>query len=136
MTHDEINALSGRELDALVAEKVMGMMTRLSEGGEYIGRFDISEPGDLVYDIPDDPYGVRYVPHYSTDIAAAWLAVEKLEQDQREILFKITRLGSSMKTLIFQAEFRECRGSFKHYWSDTATAPLAICRAALMAVQK
>jgi hypothetical protein len=45
----------GRELDALIAEKV----------------FKNLEPMDVV---------PLHIPHYSTDIAAAWLVVEKLRE--------------------------------------------------------
>jgi len=47
----------GRELDALIAERVMG------------GR-KIDDPGK--------PFGLGGAPHYSTDIAAAWEVVERL----------------------------------------------------------
>jgi hypothetical protein len=47
----------GRELDALIAEKVMGLFTN----GE-----------------PDFGYTYETIPPYSTDIAAAWEVVEKM----------------------------------------------------------
>lgn len=47
----------GRELDALIAERVMGGKTKCTE-------------------IP----GYEFIPNYSEDIAAAWEVVEKLKK--------------------------------------------------------
>jgi hypothetical protein len=60
----------GRDLDALVAEKVMGFrwarpLKFTHEGIEQTG---VAMTEDATY----------VLPHYSTDIAAAWQAVEKL----------------------------------------------------------
>lgn len=55
-----------REIDALIAEKVMGFNVR-AEGRDHVGPC-YSEGG-----FHEEP-----VPHYSTDIAAAWQVVEKL----------------------------------------------------------
>jgi hypothetical protein len=57
------NELSNRELDALVAEKIMGAeITRTTiVTGEFGNEMVIAED-----------------PHYSTDISAAWEVVEKL----------------------------------------------------------
>lgn len=52
--------MHNRELDALVAEKVMGVQTTQHEGRLILF------PGSMD------------IPHYSTDIAAAWEVVEKL----------------------------------------------------------
>jgi len=58
MTRDEILAMEpGRELDALVAEKVMGWTHYREEWGGVV---------------PDS------ISHYSTDISAAWEVVEKM----------------------------------------------------------
>ena len=68
---------AGRELDALVAEKVMGL-TRHDESyvTESIGkvlRFVWRDGcGDCVYS------GDMFLPRYSTNIADAWEVVEKL----------------------------------------------------------
>lgn len=60
----------GRELDALVAEKVMGWEAPHPEDFGDIGRSIIESRGD-------DPYAPA---RYSTDIAAAWTILEKLPQ--------------------------------------------------------
>ena len=74
MRSDEIDALpAGRELDALVAEKVMherlppsGYDTDVAVRAEHIG---------------GGGYVRRPVPAYSTDIAAAWKVVKKMDAD-------------------------------------------------------
>ena len=62
MTRDEIMMMkAGRELDALVAEKVMGFPVKIG-------------------DITGEPYHAQFgysMPNYSTDIAAAWEVLEK-----------------------------------------------------------
>lgn len=69
----------GRKLDALVAEKVMGWKWYNILGNSEQQVLASSQedalslrPGQMVYDL---------VPCYSTDIAAAWLVVERLLRD-------------------------------------------------------
>ena len=59
---------AGRELDALVAEKVMGWT--------WDGKTAWSPTGSRLWMVRKDPYW--WLPYYSTDIAAAWEVVEKL----------------------------------------------------------
>ena len=65
---------AGRELDALVAEKVMGMVDNRPSGrsGEMWGIMDWYAPGEPVW--------VGDFPLYSTDISAAWEVVEKMRE--------------------------------------------------------
>lgn len=76
MKLDELKA--GRELDALIAEKVMGWI---------LGPERITRPDGGSFDAPihDDweykGYRPYSLPPYSTDIAAAWLVIEKLQKD-------------------------------------------------------
>lgn len=121
----------GRELDALIAERVMGWKI----GKERIVRpdgssFDAPEsgmPGDHVYD--------RYsIPHYSTDIAAAWQVVEKLGD----------KFHCRISTPFFDG--RPCFAGFTRkgttgwngkpdFEASGDTVPAAICRAALKEVK-
>ena len=135
MTHAEIDALpAGRELNALVAEKV----------------FDSKEPdtviplhapdswwmayhsgslvsGDGIWRIrPSNQTNAGWDPKpYSTDIAAVWEVVEKLHQDYHDIQLE-----------------NDCEEHTEDVWfvqimpirAKAPTAPLAICRAALKAV--
>ncbi len=71
-THDEIlNMQASRELDALIAEKVMGWKKILNASKEY--------PNIYANVIGEDTEGViDRVPDYSTDLASVWMVVEKL----------------------------------------------------------
>ena len=96
---------AGRELDALIAEKVMGLIFR-KRGG--CPKFD------------DD------VPHYSTRIQDAWLAVEKMWE-----------IGCFHIALIqtddgYECDFDDMRDTHS---AAADTAPLAISLAALKAVE-
>ena len=118
---------AGRALDADVAEKVMGLTVR--EGLMRLGYYEM-EPEIL--DVGDEPIdgmeheevlivGKALLPHYSTDIAAAWQVVEKADEFEMW-----NHTGKSYG----------CRLTFrnKQAFAKAATAPLAICRAALDAV--
>lgn len=112
-----------RELDALVAEKVMGrIFTR-----------HLCEPGT-----PRREWVDNDVPHYSTDIAAAWQVVEEL-RNRKYVL----RLESS--PYMAQTEYWMGVFGFKgvdeeawileiNYSPKIPSAPLAICIAALKAL--
>ncbi len=117
----------GRELDALVAEKVMGLkiVVKVWGTGKKYRSFSVGEP-DYIYS-SDRPEGelINSVPRYSTDIAAAWEVVEKLGQHFQ--LFSPTDNRPS-----WEARFRD--GRFKLVTAEAATGPHAICLAALKAV--
>jgi hypothetical protein len=111
MNIDELQA--GRELDALVAEKVMGYTLGTPPSPE--SAINLAGP----------EYPVT-VPHYSTDIAAAWQVVEKFkDRDWRFILDKYDD-GWGIEI--------ELSGGKYGSGAVAETAPLAICRVALKAV--
>ena len=111
---------AGRELDALIAEKVMGLTRHdesyVAEGVGKVLRFVWRDGcGTCVYS------GDMFLPHYSTDIAAAWEVVEKAD------LWSL--YGS-----IGDGPYRACIQFGDREGLMTAdTAPLAICLAALKA---
>ena len=74
MTRDEILKLeAGRELDALVAEKVMGLLVTNHGTAKIIyGKVEVDGKEHVTFS-PVRPY--------STDIAAAWEVVEKMSDD-------------------------------------------------------
>jgi hypothetical protein len=120
VTRDEIMELGvGRYLDALVAEKVMGW-TRVSEYRPSLLTDLIGQPPDFEYkDI---------VPSYSAQISAAWAVICLLENngwmwrmqyDAHEVEVTFWDMNKENKSVTASG------GSF---------APLAICRAALLAV--
>lgn len=108
---------AGREMDAMVAERVMGL--------------EVNVAFPTLYDTKMNTIH-RYaeIPHYSTDNNAAWEVVEKLRG--RGIAVTVSTLG----TMNHQA----CAYTIWHEVSSATTwaesAPLAICKAALKAVQE
>ena len=101
---DEMPA--GRELDALVAEKVMGW-------DHYPSKHEI-------------------VPAYSTDIAAAWEVVEKMRSDDwwAQIAQDNTDIWDAK---LWRGEPDRWFPTMETY-GNAPTAPLAICRATLKTV--
>jgi len=118
MNIDELEA--GRELDALVAEKVMKCKTATKEWNGVLHPF-------CCCDGSDHEQRCTYVPgmlaYYSTDIAAAWEVVERFDN------FSLSRAWSMNGQKVGVACW--LAGGFVDL---AATAPLAICRAALKAV--
>jgi|SRR3990170_898451 len=114
LTAEQIDSMpAGRELDVLIAEKVMEW--------KYISGARIRDGFDT--------------PRFSTDISAAWEVVEKFDY---LYLFRLDhpiedyagRIGRWEAKLVF----KEKRGVDKRFYYALAdTAPLAICRAALKA---
>jgi len=105
---------AGRELDALVAEKVMGW-----KKVKWLGDYDWRDKDG------EQPYTVR-AWNPSTDIVAAWQVVEKMEEIGYSILAHNVIPNSD--AVVWRVKFSQ---------SETITeftAPLAICLAALRAV--
>lgn len=106
----------GRELDALVAEKVMG----------------IKLPTALIYrpcDVPDPKVLDDIIlPHFSTDIAAAWEVVEKMKSFQLNL-----SNGNGYWACFFKDNTKNGEWSCPTTitYESAETAPLAICLAAL-----
>jgi hypothetical protein len=124
---------AGRELDALVAEKVMGWM-RVNSPHKITGAN--GEPSGL------EPIGGGYatfavVPHYSTDIAAAWQIVEMMERRgywcQMRTPFQAGDGGDGFWAGFTPHGTSGWNGRPDH-WTDATILPLAICLAALRAV--
>lgn len=111
---------AGRELDALVAEKVMGWR-RLPDTPEWGVPPDYTTGGAL---------GWR---PYSTDIAAAWEVVEKLREGWLEVNLDCTAFNCANTVRCCVTKQGQQHPPFPLY-ADAKTAPLAICRAALRAV--
>jgi len=131
---------AGRELDVLVAKKVMGWTK--PKGGR---RDPLTGKRPVWRELP-----FEYVdtPHFSTDIAAAWEVVEKFHGDSPniqigkdgwEIDVQTAKDGNGWFVAIRRyrvedyAEEHDYWGA-QSYYAHAETAPLAICRAALAAV--
>lgn len=116
----------GRELDALVAEKVMGLenvkfqplRTKKIPGGNNF--LIINE--DLYYGCGELE---KQVPTYSTDIISAWEIVEKLKHLEPELTWSDEHQCWHMTLW---------KGANQGMMPGSKTAPHAICLAALKAV--
>jgi hypothetical protein len=118
--------VAGRELDALVAEKVMGWHS--SEDGYFWLRVDGGFGG---YVTEEPPFSGGRAPRFapSTDITAAWQIVEHMHKRGFHIVLWFDDFGTG------QWGARFPRGLIGRDRSDHGhTAPLAICRAALAAI--
>jgi len=111
---------AGRELDALIAEKVMD--EKIGSGHRSMIVHGPFEECDC---ISHDEAGV--LPRYSTQIADAWLVVEKM----RERSFRWVINSENHNWDIYLEDRRMGRGE-----GHTTTAPLAICLAALNAMEE
>ena len=142
MNRDDIlNKEAGPEMNALVAEYVMGQ-TDFDHPG-FFWNEGTTEDGKDGWDgfncprcgAPKGDTG-KCVKHYSTDISAAWEVIEKLKQ----LGFLIIRLATGDilgNFWQFQCadKWREIsRDGDKDYFANAPTAPLAICQAALLAM--
>lgn len=117
----------GRQLDILVAEKVM----RLEPWPGFPGAFraPIILPGQTPK--PCAP------PEYSTDIAAAWEVVEKLREQGAAFCIEQHPMAEE-PTVWFLTDKNMSEGIIptdhqEHISATAATVPLAICLAALKA---
>jgi hypothetical protein len=133
---------AGRELDALVAEKVMGW----KRGGDdsycspehvdaIVDDWDskgphpclVSPRGKIYYFCPCQERKGYELPHYSSDIAAAWTLAEKLNIS---VLCSADGWYAGETADIAHGDW--CKEVFvKGDWTLADTAPLAICKAAL-----
>jgi hypothetical protein len=128
MTKDRIlSTEAGPELDALVAEKVMGLnlvdVTVIDGKGVHTAKGFL---GESYVSLADGRTGrsAKQCPAYSTDIAHAWTVVEKF-------------IGRGTQRLIINAGgyySYSCHYEGTRGVAEAPTAPLAICRAALLAV--
>lgn len=124
MTIDEMPA--GREMDALVAEKVMGWKREWVTNSATLMRREVfCPPGVIGWISSGEKDGIpNEVPYYSTSISAAWEVVEKMEADG--VGCKLSNYAPG-----WRAEFYKNEGD-----AGADTAALAICRSALRAVSK
>ena len=115
----------GRELDALIAEKVMGFVWRRGWGGPWkmlVSPTDAEDCPPIQGDEGIAADYARFVPRYSTDLAAAWLVVEKLTPRFYVCVERVHRSGDAWNAWVGRSNVA------------ASSAPLAICRAALAAL--
>jgi len=130
LTREDVLSLSGRELDAAVAERVMGWKWQEHGSGGTRRRLLWSPDGkcgcrrwenDGQEEILDD------LPHYSTDIAAAWEVVEWMHEFGVQMWAGYDSDGNP---------FAAYNDGDCHPYLSADTVPQAICRLALMAVSE
>ncbi len=107
-----------RKIDALVAEKVMGLTVR--EDPEYLDEWEYVVPWKR-----GRPDQWDRVPLYSSSIAAAWEVVEKLKRELGDLLLRNQGAG-------WLANFYDESLGLYHA-EHGETAPVAICLSALAA---
>lgn len=121
MTHEDILAMKpGRELDALVAEKVMGLQdfkkgTSGYKEWEYVYRSDLGD--------------IQPIPHYSTNISAAWEVVKKMALLKDVMNFRLRLCCDDLPQ--YNCSFTDPPGIA---FVSADNAPEAICKAALLVV--
>ena len=123
----------GRELDALVAEKVMGWKPYMFPNPIH----GFGQPSELLMDA-ESAIELDLIPRYSTDIAAAWKVVEKVKLNiitRYQDKWLCTNVGSDFQ---FWCEYPNRYENLNDdsYCELGDTAPHAICLAALRAVGK
>lgn len=99
----------GGEFDALVAEKVMGLTVEKNVFGDFVIKM---------------AYVNQVIPHYSTDIAAAWEVVEKLKGQSMVLNYGEDTQGWECSFIVGGKRYTSVRSIITH----------AICLAALKAV--
>ena len=139
-----VDELTGRELDAAVAEEVMGWSD--VNGDEQHFMAPARRPSFGVTSVPPPLTGVALhgsrvrVPHYSTDIAAAWEVVERIGELGYGVVANTTgKVGEGQWRVAFMGLdfqfFDEVHMPDPDKWAWADTFPLAVCEAALKAVR-
>jgi len=109
---------AGRELDKHVAIHIFDWSDFWENGILLYGH----SPGERAMGIDAER---SPVPHYSTDIAAAWLVVEHLRERGYRLNMYESLLGGEYVAMFIGEKGSQCGGT---------TAPHAICLSALKAV--
>jgi hypothetical protein len=113
LTREQIESMpAGREMDALVAQHVMGWRPHFRNTAFYVS-------ADHAESLMGRPLATVGKWHPSTDIAAAW---EVVDQQQGGLRFELRRRPDGGFWCSFGEEMS----------AEAESAPLAICRAALL----
>jgi len=118
------SGLVGRELDAAIAERVMGF-TRAPVAPHPTDNRAIS---GVLYYLPNTPWDrnqQNVVPYFSSDISAAWQVVECLQKQGCTVSANASSDRKSWWAVIYPLTGKYVESEF------CPSAPEAICRAAL-----
>jgi hypothetical protein len=114
---------AGPEMDLLIHEKVMGLsITELPGLTPGVIRL---EAGAVNLVGPWRPDAARY----SSDIAHAWEVVERLKDD-----CNISIKNDQGEVVEWYVEIQRLKPAYSEHSAGAETAPLAICRAALLSM--
>lgn len=114
----------GRELDALVAEKIFRQQV-VDIMGQVAIQHRITTPFEYII----TPEGIKPTPPYSTDIAAAWEVVEKLKLS---IVYN-RDMGTWLAGILDAFVANQIVDGWMDVSATSKTAPHAICLSALQA---
>lgn len=129
----------GRELDVEIGVNVFGWVWRRYDPSQGKGCWLEGPQGSATegrsgcqhWDGRKPTYN-DCLPHYSTDIAAAWEVVEKVCGDQYDYVFRLERLTGRRAPGRYWAHFNHQSGRNSGAYAEEA--PEAICKAALKAL--
>lgn len=132
---DSTTMAAGPEMDAEIARRVFGWVRDPEAEAQ-------TATGSPIWIASGEEYSQNGTPDYSTDIAAAWTVVEKM----REHGWHYFDLEQYRHTVGTEYEWIACIGGEHHesvdpdnhheyFCIEAKTAPLAICRAALSALE-
>ncbi len=113
---------AGKQLDALIAERIMGLLVRPAHDMEFTSEREWAYEGNFVITSPEG-YSPSLCPSFSTDIAAAWQVIEKLTDYDPQL----TQWGYEDGSVGWMCDFE---GTEAH----APTVALAICLAALKVI--
>lgn len=128
----------GRDLDVLIAEKVMGFAVIKTVWGKHkqFCQYSLGPPD--YYDDAGESILHNPLPLYSTDIAAAWEVVATLQFSGSAFKYEEEHIPSPVGTDSYTATFLNLNDESPKYILGEAmsleSAPHAICLAALKAV--
>ena len=133
MTKEQIRATKpGRELDAWIAEKVLGKKVAWVESPEAANREWLAKGAPYTV---DELHMIWALPGYSTEIAAAWELVEAAAKEGHTVAVDYSNVTNRWAAYVSGSR-QACQG---HYvvgdggYAEATTAPEAICKAALLA---
>lgn len=141
----------GRELDALVAEKVMGLAKAVEDEKEF-NRLVSKSDGNLTVEtikaakirLDYEPHmghmfgGFSFYPKYSTDIAAAWEVIEHIQKTQIRNVFSLFSPTDESNSWFAVFEKKWHGHSLENFydWPNGESAPHAICLSALRVIKE
>lgn len=133
MTREEIMAMeAGTGMDALVAEKIMGMELARPLGEHFVTHDMAMDAGDM--SLEGQSMGVEWEqiqpPPFSTDISYAWEVVVKMEND--DYWWMADDVVPNSDPVVYHWKFY--KGKNQYHSDYEYSISLAICRAALIAV--